>query len=164
VGKIEGIVVLVADIGKGLVPVLFFQQVCGIHFALIAGIASMLGHIFTPFLRFKGGKGVATGLGVFIGLAPVSALFTLLVWLVVVGISRYISLGSIVAALALPLFVYFSRYLIRDEYHIALQILTILVCLLVIFMHRENIKRLVKGQEHKFILGKSKKKDDKERT
>ncbi len=162
VGKIEGIIVLIADIAKGLVPVLFFKQAYGVHFALIAGIAAMLGHIFTPFLRFKGGKGVATGLGVFIGLAPFSAFFALLVWLGVVGISRYISLGSITAAIALPLFIYFSRYLIRDEYHIALEMLTILMCLLVIVMHRMNIRRLVQGKERRFTLGKAKKKADKE--
>lgn len=164
VGKIEGLIVLIADIAKGFVPVLVFKQVWGIHFALMAGVAAMLGHMFTPFLRFKGGKGVATGLGVFIGLAPCSALFTLLVWLVVVLISRYISLGSIVAALALPLFIYYSRYLIRDEYHIGLEVVTILVCLLVIVMHRGNIKRLVKGKEHRFVLGRTKKRVDKERT
>jgi glycerol-3-phosphate acyltransferase PlsY len=164
VGKVEGILVLIADIAKGLVPVLIFKQVYGVHFGLIAGIAAILGHIFTPFLRFKGGKGVATGLGVFIGLAPFSALFSFLVWLVVVGIFRYISLGSIVAAISLPCFIYFSPYLVRNEYHIGLEVVTILVCLLVIIMHRTNIKRLIRGKEHRFVLGGGKEKSDKERT
>lgn len=164
VGKLEGVVVLIGDIVKGFLPAIVFKQVYGIHFGLIAGIAAMLGHIFTPFLRFKGGKGVATGLGVFIGLAPCSALFSLLVWIAVVAITHYISLGSIAAAIALPLFIYFSRYLVRDEYHITLEILTILVCLLVIIMHRENIKRLVRGEEHTFILRREKKEHEKEHT
>jgi glycerol-3-phosphate acyltransferase PlsY len=162
VGKVEGIIVLVADIAKGLVPVLIFKQVYGFYFGLGAGIAAMLGHIFTPFLKFKGGKGVATGLGVFIGLAPVSALLAFLVWLAVAGISRYISLGSISAAIALPLFIYFSRFLIRDEFNIMLEILTVLVCVLVIIMHRTNLKRLIQGKERKFTFTRSKKENDKE--
>ncbi len=164
VGKWEGVVVLIGDIAKGLVPVLIFKYAYGIHYGLIAGIAAMLGHIFTPFLKFKGGKGVATGLGVFIGLAPFSALFTLLVWIVVVTVTRYVSLGSITAAVALPLFIYFSRYLVRDEYHFALEIVTILVCVLVIVMHRTNIKRLIRREEHKFVLKRKKKEGEEEHT
>ncbi|MBA7695489.1 glycerol-3-phosphate 1-O-acyltransferase PlsY [candidate division WOR-3 bacterium] len=154
VGKSEGIIVLILDISKGLLPVLLLNKYCGYYFGMIAGISAMLGHIFTPFLKFKGGKGVATGLGVFIGLAPVSALFSFIVWLLVFLISRYISLGSISAAVALPLFIYLSRFIIRDEYNIFLEILTILVCILVIVMHRSNIKRLIQGKERKLTLRK----------
>lgn len=154
VGKLEGIVVLIADIAKGLVPVLLFSHYFGYYFGLFAGVASMLGHMFTPFLKFKGGKGVATGLGVFIGLAPFSALFTFVVWLIVVFIYRYISLGSILAAISLPIFIYFSRFLVRDEYNLVLEIFTVIVCLLVIVLHRKNIKRLIRGEERKFTFGK----------
>ena len=154
VGKSEGIIVLILDISKGLLPVLLLNKYCGYYFGMIAGISAMLGHIFTPFLKFKGGKGVATGLGVFIGLAPVSALFSFIVWVLVFLISRYISLGSISAAVALPLFIYLSRFIIRDEYNIFLEILTILVCILVIVMHRSNIKRLIQGKERKLTLRK----------
>ncbi len=154
VGKSEGIIVLILDISKGLLLVLLLNKYCGYYFGMIAGISAMLGHIFTPFLKFKGGKGVATGLGVFIGLAPVSALFSFIVWLLVFLISRYISLGSISAAVALPLFIYLSRFIIRDEYNIFLEILTILVCILVIVMHRSNIKRLIQGKERKLTLRK----------
>ena len=155
VGKIEGISVLFLDIAKGFLPVLFLVRYYGYHYGIIAGIAAMLGHMFTPILKFKGGKGVATGLGIFIALAPLSALFTFIVWLIVVVISRYISLGSITAAIALPLFIYFSRFIGRDEYNIFLLIFTIFVCLLVIIMHRLNIKRLVQGKERKFSLKKN---------
>lgn len=154
VGKSEGIIVLILDISKGLLPVLLLNKYCGYYFGMIAGISAMLGHIFTPFLKFKGGKGVATGLGVFIGLAPVSALFSFIMWVLVFLISRYISLGSISAAVALPLFIYLSRFIIRDEYNIFLEILTILVCILVIVMHRSNIKRLIQGKERKLTLRK----------
>lgn len=154
VGKPEGIIVLVLDIVKGLIPVLLFTHYFGYYFGLFAGVAAMLGHMFTPFLKFKGGKGVATGLGVFIGLAPFSALFSFVIWLVVVFIWRYISLGSVAAAVALPLLIYFSRFLVRDEYNVVLEILTVVVCLLVIVLHRKNIKRLIRGEERKFTLGK----------
>ena len=153
---------LIADIGKGLIPVVILRQIFGLHFGLIAGLAAMLGHMFTPFLRFRGGKGVATGLGVFIGLAPFSALFTFLVWILVVGVSRYISLGSIIAAIALPVLIYFSRFLVRDEYDIVVEIFTILVCLLVIVMHRSNIRRLVRREERRFTLTKKHEGIDKE--
>ena len=152
VGKMEGVVVLILDISKGLLPVLLLNKYYGYYYGMIAGVSAMLGHIFTPFLKFKGGKGVATGLGVFIGLAPFSALFSFVVWLIVVSVSRYISLGSITAAIALPLFIFFSRFIVRDEYNIFLLIFTILVCLLVIILHRSNIKRLIKGKENKFVL------------
>lgn len=152
VGKMEGVVVLILDISKGLLPVLLLNKYYGYYYGMIAGVSAMLGHIFTPFLKFKGGKGVATGLGVFIGLAPFSALFSFVVWLIVVFVSRYISLGSITAAIALPLFIFFSRFIVRDEYNIFLLIFTILVCLLVIILHRSNIKRLIKGKENKFVL------------
>ena len=152
VGKMEGIVVLILDVSKGLLPVLLLNKYYGYYYGMIAGVSAMLGHIFTPFLKFKGGKGVATGLGVFIGLAPFSALFAFVVWLIVVSVSRYISLGSITAAIALPLFIFFSRFIVRDEYNIFLLIFTILVCLLVIILHRSNIKRLIKGKENKFVL------------
>ncbi len=150
VGKPEGAIVLVLDIAKGLLPVLFFSRYFGYNYGLVAGIFAMLGHMFTPWLKFKGGKGVATGLGVFIGLAPTSALLVFIVWLVVVAATRYISLGSVAAAVALPLLIFFSKFLIRDEYNIYVEILTIFVCVLVIILHRKNIKRLFKGEERKF--------------
>jgi len=154
VGKPEGIIVLVLDFAKGLLPVLFVTNYCGYNYGLIAGVASMLGHMFTPFLKLKGGKGVATGLGVFIGLAPLSAVFAFVVWLIVVAVTRYISLGSIVAAFALPVLILCSRFFIRDEFNIYLEMLTIVVCVLVILLHRENIKRLFAGKERKFSFGK----------
>jgi glycerol-3-phosphate acyltransferase PlsY len=150
VGKGEGLLVLALDVAKGLIPVLCMGKYLGFTFGLIAGISAMLGHMFTPFLKFRGGKGVATGLGVFIGLAPFSALFTFVVWLIVVISTRYISLGSIVAACVLPLFIYFSRYMVRDEYNLYLVVFTIFVCLLVIILHRSNIKRLIHRKERKF--------------
>ena len=152
VGKPEGIIVLMFDVAKGLIPVILLGKYYGYYFGMVAGISAMLGHIFTPFLKFKGGKGVATGLGVFIGLAPFSALFAFLVWLIVVVISRYISLGSIIAAIFLPVFIYTSRFLGRNEYNIVLEVLTIIVCILVIIMHRQNIKRLLRGEERRFTL------------
>jgi len=152
VGKPEGIVVLILDAMKGFLPTLLLIHYFGFYYGMVAGLSAMLGHIFTPFLRFKGGKGVATGLGVFIALAPFSALFSFVVWLFVVLISRYISLGSLSAAVILPIFIYFSKFLVKDEYNIVLEILTVLVCLLIIFMHRTNIKRLLTGKERRFTF------------
>ncbi len=153
VGKVEGITVLFFDVAKGLVPVLVFKMIFGYHYALVAGIAAMLGHMFTPFLKCKGGKGVATGLGIFIGLAPFSALFAFVVWLIIVSVSRYISLGSLAAAVALPFFIYFSKFVVRDEYDFFLELFTILMSILVMVLHRLNIRRLFTGKERKFSFG-----------
>lgn len=145
VGKTAGIGVLIVDILKGLLPVclvglLGFDT---IH-KILAGLGTISGHTWTIFLKFKGGKGVATGLGVFWGLTPIPVLITLVVFILVVVISKYISLGSIIGALLLPLLLLFFE---KED---IIKIFGLIVSLLIIIRHLPNIKRLMTGQEHKF--------------
>lgn len=156
-GKGIGGLVLLVDMAKGVlscwvapwVPVLLgaaTQEVDADHllYQLIGGVGAVLGHSFTCWLRFKGGKGVATAAGVFLALAPWAALVCVLLFAIVVALTGYVSLGSIVAAMALPVAVYFFHY------PFLLTLFTTLVALLVIYRHRSNLKRLLNGTELKF--------------
>jgi acyl phosphate:glycerol-3-phosphate acyltransferase len=113
----------------------------------IAALFAILGHMYPVWLKFKGGKGVATGLGVFLALAPKAVLIVLVFFLIVVAITRYISLGSIVAAALFPLAFYFMH-----PQHGTPLILTMIsgVSALIIWKHRENLRRLIAGNESKF--------------
>lgn len=119
--------------------------------AAIAAFFAILGHIFTPWLRFKGGKGVATGMGVFLALAPKAVLVVLLVFILIVAITRYISLGSVVAAAMFPVAFFF---LYRDFATPLVLAMTAGVSLLIIYRHRDNIRRLISGSESKFGTSK----------
>jgi glycerol-3-phosphate acyltransferase PlsY len=111
----------------------------------------VLGHVFPVWLRFRGGKGVATGLGVFLTLAPLATLCAALVFVVVVWLWRYVSLGSMAAAAALPLAVWsLSALGMSDRAPRPLLLLSVLGAALIVFMHRANIGRLLRGQESKF--------------
>ena len=116
-----------------------------------AAIAVILGHIFPLWLGFRGGKGVATGVGVFLVLVPIAVAMAALVFVVVVRLTRYVSLGSILAAVAVPLFVLLQHALIRPVESLA-PIITvgILGAALIMFAHRENIGRLMSGTESRF--------------
>jgi len=144
-GRTVGILTLVGDCLKGLIPILIAQRL-GMGDAMIAatGAAAFLGHVYTIFLGFKGGKGVATALGVFLGVSPASVGLALVIFIAVVAVWRYISLGSITAAAAMPIFV---SALDRRPFIIAM---TAGIALLVIWKHRENISRLREGTESKF--------------
>ncbi|HRI82404.1 MAG TPA: glycerol-3-phosphate 1-O-acyltransferase PlsY [Opitutaceae bacterium] len=112
----------------------------------VAGlVGAMLGHSFSCFTKFKGGKGVATGAGGIFVIIPVSALIAAAVWALVFFASRYVSLASMLAALSLPLTVW-----LRDRPPLVIT-LTALIALFVIFRHRENIKRLLNGTENRFV-------------
>ncbi len=115
---------------------------------VIAGISAIAGHNWTIFLKFKGGKGVATSTGVFLGLAPGALGLSLLLWLIIVILSGYISLGSMLAALGLPLFI----WLLRGETELVF--FGLLIAILVVIRHRSNIERLLKGEENKIFLGR----------
>jgi len=116
-----------------------------------AAIAVIVGHIFPVWLRFRGGKGVATGVGVFLMLAPIAVALAALVFVVVVGWTRYVSLGSILAAVAIPLFVLLQNAFMRPVEHLTpMMTAAIAGAALILFAHRENIGRLVQGRESKF--------------
>jgi glycerol-3-phosphate acyltransferase PlsY len=116
-----------------------------------AAIAVIVGHIFPVWLRFRGGKGVATGVGVFLVLAPIALALSGLVFLIVVMLTRYVSLGSISAAIAIPVFLLVQDAFIRPVEPLAPTMTAAIAgAALIIFAHRENIRRLLSGTETKF--------------
>jgi glycerol-3-phosphate acyltransferase PlsY len=122
------------------------------HFYLIMAIAAVfaiLGHVFPVWLKFKGGKGVATGVGAFVALAPKAVLVVLLIFVVIVAAFRYISLGSIVATAAFPLFAWL---LYRYQASPAVFGAMVVASALIIAKHHQNIRRLLAGTEHRFEL------------
>ena len=144
-GRKVGILTLVGDCLKGLLPVLAARWL-GLPDLWIAGIglAAFLGHVFTIFLGFKGGKGVATALGVFLGTSPLSVLLALSVFALVLYRWRFVSLASIAAAAIIPVPVWLTA---RPPEFI---LMSIAIAGLVIYKHRENISRLRSGTESRF--------------
>ncbi len=126
---------------------------------IIAGIAAVIGHIWTVFAGFKGGKGIATALGFLITIITVDMLLALAIFIIVVTFSRYISLGSITAAISVPLILIIRENVFSVDiqgYHTILPFV-IGVSLLVVFTHRANVKRLLSGNENRITLSKTKK-------
>ncbi|HYU23228.1 MAG TPA: glycerol-3-phosphate acyltransferase, partial [Candidatus Dormibacteraeota bacterium] len=122
---------------------------------MIAAFAVLLGHCFPAWLKFKGGKGVATALGVFLALCPLAAVSALLLFLLCVAYWRYVSLGSIAAAAAMPLLIYFL-WAPRHAPPIIVNVGTLAIALLVIYKHDGNLQRLVEGTEPRFSFSKKK--------
>jgi glycerol-3-phosphate acyltransferase PlsY len=155
-----GAVTFLLDAAKGLLAVLLAWQLAlhthqtqlqAQNLAATAAVCAILGHIYTVWLRFKGGKGVATGFGVFLGIAPLSALVALIAFILIFATSRYVSLASIVAAIVFPLAALLRHHEPLTPFMIAV---VILLPLLIIAKHHANIRRLLAGTEYRF--GKSK--------
>jgi glycerol-3-phosphate acyltransferase PlsY len=149
-GKKVGLFTLLGDIVKGLIPVLvvrFFDL--GETALACAAVAALLGHVFSPFLGFSGGKGVATGLGVLLGVAPLVILLALFFFIATFAVSRIVSLASLIAAAATPLLLWWFAYPHARIYA------GTLIALLIIIRHHENIVRLLNGQEQKFTFAKN---------
>ncbi|MEP6688936.1 MAG: glycerol-3-phosphate 1-O-acyltransferase PlsY [Gemmatimonadales bacterium] len=136
------------DAAKGLVPVLVFApQVSSSElFALVCGLTAVVGHVFSVFVRFKGGKGVATAAGVMLGLTPAALGVAVLVWTALVYLTGYVSVGSIAAAIVFPVAV----YLIDPPDRPAILWLDIAVAAAIVWLHRANIQRLLRGTENRF--------------
>jgi glycerol-3-phosphate acyltransferase PlsY len=147
-GKGIGIAVMALDIAKGLLAVLIADSVAASPWPLIAAAAAILGHVFPVWLGFKGGKGVAVAGGAVIGLAPIPALIVVVVWLVVVGVTRYVSLGSIIAAAVFPFLV------IAFGAPWPTVVFAFLAGTMVIARHRSNIDRLRHGTERRLNFGR----------
>jgi glycerol-3-phosphate acyltransferase PlsY len=144
-GKVAGVITLVLDALKGSAAVLIAKMVTGNDWIIAAAaIAVLVGHIFPVWLGFRGGKGVATGAGVFLVIAPAALLCAGFVFLAVVLLTRYVSLGSMLAAATIPLFVWVQSY------PRPLLMAAILGALLIVFAHRGNIGRLAHGTESQF--------------
>ena len=136
------------DAAKGLVPVLVFAPRVSSSelFALVCGLLAVLGHVFSVFVGFRGGKGVATAAGVMLGLTPAALGVAALVWALLVYLTGYVSVGSIAAAVIFPLAV----YLIEPPDRPAILWLDVAVAAAIVWLHRANIKRLLKGTENRF--------------
>ncbi len=146
-GRITGIVVLLLDSAKGAIPVLLANSNGGYDVAVIAAGAAVLGHIFPLWLRFRGGKGVATTLAVLLALHLPIGLASIFAWIIAFIMSRISSLSSILAMLATPTFAfYFAPSLGMETVY-----LTILLSTLVIARHHANIRRLLQGKEKQVV-------------
>jgi glycerol-3-phosphate acyltransferase PlsY len=144
-----GLLTLALDCGKGYLAVVVARRLgLGPAWQAFGAVAAIAGHVFTPWLGFKGGKGVATGAGAYAALAPVPLGVALAGFVVAVVWSRYISLGSIAASLLFPL----ASFLCREPAPVTAGALAGTV--LIVAKHHENIRRLISGTERKFALGK----------
>lgn len=152
VGPAAGILVLFADIAKGAAAVWIARKWggAGDMILVLAGMAAIAGHTWTVFLGFRGGKGVATAAGVLVSLVPAETLICVAIFLICVAIGRMISLGSIIAATALPLIILFGGHLRGSEARPAILWFAVAAALLVIGRHRSNIGRIASGTEARF--------------
>lgn len=167
-GKTAGVVTLLLDALKGVAAVAIAKVILGLPvfneaapsgaslesaywWLAAAAIAVIVGHIFPVWLRFRGGKGVATGVGVFLMLTPLAVALAGVIFVLVVLRTRYVSLGSMLAAVAIPLFVLLGNAFVQPVDHL-MPILSVAMAgaMLIMFAHRENIRRLISGAENKF--------------
>ncbi len=145
-GRKLGVLTLIGDIVKGVLPVIYatsFADMAPEKIAMVA-CATFLGHLYPVYLGFKGGKGVATALGIYLVVSPLSVLIAAFVFVGLVWIWRYVSLGSISAAALVPVLTYLF------EGSLPLLYASLFISLMVIWRHRENIGRLLNGTENKF--------------
>ena len=164
-GKWAGILTLLLDAAKGFGAIKLAELILGVSsvsqaaeigvngawWVAAAGLAAIAGHCFPVWLGFRGGKGVATGVGVFLALAPLAVLVAGVIFILIVWFTRYVSLGSMVACATLPLIVLLTHQLGKPASGIQpLMFVAIVGGLLIIFMHRANINRLLHGTENKF--------------
>jgi len=168
-GKLAGVITLLLDALKGAAAVLFARWVFGLlssevtagwatratqeaYWWVAAGaVVTIVGHVFPVWLRFRGGKGVATGVGIFIVLAPIAVALAGVIFILIVASTRYVSLGSVVAAAAIPFFVLAQHEYLRPVAGmVPLVAAASAIALLIIFAHRGNIVRLIAGTESKF--------------
>jgi glycerol-3-phosphate acyltransferase PlsY len=148
-GKAAGVLTLLLDAAKGSVAVLIAKAVTGDDWVVAAAaIAGLLGHIFPVWLSFRGGKGVATGVGIFLVLAPIAVLCAGVIFVAIVALTRYVSLGSITAAVLIPVFVWLQNVFVRPVAGVRpLLTASIVGAALIVFAHRGNIKRLASRTE-----------------
>jgi acyl phosphate:glycerol-3-phosphate acyltransferase len=159
-----GIITQLADMIKGTIPVLLVSKIFadGLNFGafsidtivlmLISAIVAILGHIFSVFVDFRGGKGVNTAFGVLVAIAPIDMGVAVVTFLLFVGLSGYVSLGSITGAISFPTSIFIRQnYLNSDiaDYNILIYF-ALLTAFMLVFAHRSNVVRLLKGKESKF--------------
>lgn len=179
-----GLAVTLIDIVKGTIAAVYvvgyfkahpagvFPDMNEVALSLVAGMAAVIGHVFTVFAGFKGGKGVSTAAGMLIGVAPVSMLMVIGVFVLAVWTSRYVSVGSILAAVAFPIIIAIRKYIfelgsgldynlslpggrwfVHDSLDYHLLIFGLIVAAAIIWTHRANIRRLLSGTENRLNIG-----------
>jgi glycerol-3-phosphate acyltransferase PlsY len=172
-GKKCALFTLIGDLAKGIIAVLISKLLCCligfadsinsdniIFIGYIAGISAIIGHVFPLYHHFKGGKGVLVGVSVFVVIDWKAFLIMIAIFAIIVALSKYVSLGSIIAAASCPFVTFILQYFVSQialETCILDTILAAVMGGMVIFMHRSNIKRLMSGTENKLSVGKSKK-------
>ncbi len=149
-GKLPGIIILAADVLKGVVAVTILASLISLKITLpveliraLFGISAVSGHIFNVFLKFKGGKGVATSAGVILGIAPQALFAGAIFFIIIVAVTKYVSLGSIVSSVIIPFF------LLWTHSHYSYVVLSAVLCVIIVAKHKSNIKRLLCGRERK---------------
>jgi len=149
-GARPAMIVLAADIFKGFAPVFwlpsFTAQIDVTALKVVLGLAAVAGHVFSPFVGFRGGKGVATGAGVVFAICPLAVVLCMAVWLAFLAIFRIVSVASIAAAVSLPVFINLTMEHSGAGFA-TIQAFSIALAAVVFFTHRSNIKRLIKGEE-----------------
>lgn len=152
-GVVPGATVLICDIAKGYAPVLVGGRLAAetglpVHWvALSAAFAAIIGHMFSVYLRFSGGKGIATAGGAFLALTPYALLLSFAVWAMVFAVKRIVSLASLTAAASLPIFVYLAGRLRWWPSHWSYTAVALAVVVVVVYRHQSNIRRLLAGTE-----------------
>jgi glycerol-3-phosphate acyltransferase PlsY len=157
-GAASGVGVLLLDVSKGamsaLAGSLLWRQGMGlgeVDLMLLGGLSAVCGHIWTVFASFRGGKGVATAAGMFISIAPLAFVFSLTAWVLVVVVWRYVSLGSIVGAIVLPIAVYLTSARRMNGWE-SMFVISLVVTMVVLVAHRGNLRRILQGTERKLSI------------
>ncbi|NOY77528.1 MAG: glycerol-3-phosphate 1-O-acyltransferase PlsY [Calditrichaeota bacterium] len=157
-----GISVMIIDVAKGVLATVLVSQIridsislAPVYLQIIAGFSAVIGHIWTIFAGFHGGKGVGTAAGMLIGLYPIAFIFVFIIFLIVLFTTRYVSVSSMTAAISLPIVLLVLDALGRP-YKPPLLILSLIIAILIVFTHRSNIKRLMAGNENRVTFKKKK--------
>lgn len=150
-GRSAAAVTFFGDFIKAVISVLIGTLICGEMGAYISGLFCVFGHVFPIYFKFKGGKGIAATAGMLVCLNPIVFAILLLIFVLIVAFTKYISLGSVMCMLIYPLIL--NRIVAEPNFIIT--IVSVLLAALVVFMHRANIKRLLEGTENKFSFKKS---------
>ena len=150
-GKQWAVVVLLLDALKGFLPVLFVASLLSdgtdaTNIRVATAIGAVIGHVFTPYANFRGGKGIATAAGAMLALDPKAVAIALVVWLLVFVPFRRVSVASLCAALSLPIAI-----MVLGNRPTSIQVASIILCLFLVFTHRQNIQRLIAGREKPIV-------------
>jgi glycerol-3-phosphate acyltransferase PlsY len=149
-GKPYFFIVLFLDAIKGFIPTILFKLLFGLEYGILAGLFSVIGHSYSIFMKFKGGKGVATGLGVSIALIPIETIIGFGVWFLVLMIFKIMALASIISAISVFIVVLFL------EKSSLIKIVCGIIAVLIVLRHKSNIERIIKGTEPKFYFFENK--------